>query len=44
MSKLKYFLLFLVFIFIGAGFHHGSMHLYNGIIPHAHETGVIHSH
>jgi hypothetical protein len=44
MIKLKYIFLFLIFVFIGVGIHHGSAHFYNSIIPHAHESGIIHSH
>ena len=29
---------------LGAGIQHGQFHLYNSVVPHAHENGVIHAH
>jgi len=33
-----------IIAFAGAGLQHGQFHLYNSIVPHVHENGVIHSH
>ena len=44
MSMIKIFGLAVVFGLLGAGFQHGNMHLYNSMVPHVHENGVIHSH
>lgn len=43
-NKLRLIGLFTFFALLGAGIQHGQFHLYNSVVPHAHENGVVHSH
>jgi hypothetical protein len=44
MKLLKVVGLLGVVALLGAGIQHGQFHLYNGMVPHVHENGVVHSH
>ena len=44
MSKLRILGILAFCAFLGAGIQHGQFHLYNSVVPHVHENGVIHSH
>lgn len=44
MKYIKLFVIAILFVLATGGIEHGQNHLYDGVVPHTHSNGIVHSH